>query len=203
MGNPFVHVELMSTDVGKAKAFYGKLFDWKLEDMDIGDMTYTMIKVGEGTGGGLMKNPMPNAGSMWVAYVNVDDLKAATAKAKSLGATVIKDQVEVNGRGSSASSRIRPERCWACGSRREGDGRGAHVEEGDGQAHQGSQRPRTARITISPRPAPFLCAYSCTRLKPFDYIGSLLPLKVQPLGPQPHPPSPLWMVGKSLPLCLV
>ena len=27
MGNPFVHVELMSTDVGKAKAFYGKLFE--------------------------------------------------------------------------------------------------------------------------------------------------------------------------------
>ena len=52
MGNPFVHVELMSTDVGKAKAFYGKLFAWKLEDMDIGDMTYTMIKVGEGSGGG-------------------------------------------------------------------------------------------------------------------------------------------------------
>jgi uncharacterized protein len=100
MGNPFVHVELQSTDVGKAKAFYGKLFDWKLEDMNIGDMTYTMITVGEGTGGGLMKNPMPNAGSMWVAYVHVDDLKAATAKAKSLGATVIEDQVEVNGRGS-------------------------------------------------------------------------------------------------------
>ena len=58
-------------------------------------MTYTMIKVGEGTGGGLMKNPMPNADSMWVAYVNVDDLKAATAKARSLGAAVIKDQVEV------------------------------------------------------------------------------------------------------------
>ena len=100
MSNPFVHVELMSTDVGKAKAFYGKLFDWKLEDMDMGDMTYTMIKVGEGTGGGLMKNPMPNAGSMWVAYVNVDSLKTATAKAKSLGATVIKDQVEVKDGGS-------------------------------------------------------------------------------------------------------
>ena len=97
MGNPFVHVELMSTDVAKAKAFYGKLFDWKLEDMKMGDMTYTMIQVGEGTGGGLMKNPMPNAGSMWVAYVNVDDLKGATAKAKSLGATIIKDQVELKG----------------------------------------------------------------------------------------------------------
>jgi len=40
MGNPFVHVELMSTDVGKAKDFYGKLFDWKLEDMPMPDMTY-------------------------------------------------------------------------------------------------------------------------------------------------------------------
>jgi uncharacterized protein len=57
MGNPFVHVELMSTDVGKAKSFYGKMFDWKLEDVPLGDSTYTMIKVGEGTGGGLMKNP--------------------------------------------------------------------------------------------------------------------------------------------------
>ena len=90
MGNPFVHVELMSNDLGKAKAFYGQLFEWKLEDMEMGDMTYTMVKVGEGTGGGLMKNPMPNARSMWVAYVNVDDLRAATAKAKSLGATVVR-----------------------------------------------------------------------------------------------------------------
>ena len=32
--------------------------------------------------------------------MTVDDLKAATAKATSLGATVIKDQVEVKGRGS-------------------------------------------------------------------------------------------------------
>ena len=102
MSNPFVHVELMSSDVGKAKAFYGKLFDWKLEDMDMGDMTYTMIKVGEGTGGGLMKNPMPNAGSMWVAYVNVDDLEAATAKAKSLGAKVMKDKTDVMGMGALA-----------------------------------------------------------------------------------------------------
>jgi predicted enzyme related to lactoylglutathione lyase len=100
MGNPFVHFELMSTDVGKAKTFYGKLFDWKLEDMPMGDMIYTMIKVGDGTGGGLMKNPMPGAPSTWVAYVDVDNLKAATAKAKSLGATLVKDVTEVKGRGS-------------------------------------------------------------------------------------------------------
>ena len=52
MANPFVHLELMSTDVGAAKSFYGKLFDWDMKDVPIGDMTYTMINVGEGTGGG-------------------------------------------------------------------------------------------------------------------------------------------------------
>src|SRR5262249_35211937 len=59
MGNPFVHVEPMSTDVAKARAFYGKLFDWKLEAMPMPDGAYTMIKVGDGTGGGLMKTPIP------------------------------------------------------------------------------------------------------------------------------------------------
>jgi hypothetical protein len=100
MPNPFVHVELNSTDVDKSKAFYGKLFDWKLEDMPMGDSTYTMIGVGSGTGGGIMKHPMPGAPSMWLAYVNVDDIKAATAKAKSLGATVLQDVTEVMGMGS-------------------------------------------------------------------------------------------------------
>jgi predicted enzyme related to lactoylglutathione lyase len=101
MGNPFVHVELMSTDVDAAKSFYGKLFDWKLEDVPLGDDgTYTMINVGEGTGGGLMKNPMPNAESSWVPYVVVDDVKKAADKAKSLGATIMKEKTEVTGMGS-------------------------------------------------------------------------------------------------------
>jgi predicted enzyme related to lactoylglutathione lyase len=100
MANPFVHVELETTDVAKAKTFYGKLFDWKLEDVPMGDgTTYTMIGVGEGTGGGMMKNPMPNPQSMWLSYVLVDDIKAATQKARELGATVCKDVTEVMGMG--------------------------------------------------------------------------------------------------------
>lgn len=99
MGNPFVHVELMSNDVARTKTFYGALFNWTLEDMPIGEMTYTMIRVGEGTGGGMMKNPIPNAPSAWMAYVGVDDVEAATAKAKSLGANVMKDVTEVPGAG--------------------------------------------------------------------------------------------------------
>jgi len=101
MANPFVHVELATNDVAKAKGFYGKLFDWKMEDvpMDEGAYTYTMIDVGDGTGGGLMKNPMPNAPSMWLAYVLVDDIEATTRKVASLGGTVMKDVTEIPGMG--------------------------------------------------------------------------------------------------------
>jgi uncharacterized protein len=99
MANSFVHVELNTTDVHKAKTFYGKLFDWELEDVPMGEDSYTMIKVGEGTGGGMMKQMVPGAPSAWLAYVNVDDIGAATTNAKSLGATVVKDVTEVMGAG--------------------------------------------------------------------------------------------------------
>jgi predicted enzyme related to lactoylglutathione lyase len=100
MANPFVHVELNTTDVSKAKTFYGALFNWTLEDVPMAGGSYTIIKVGEGTGGGLMKHPVPGAPSAWLAYVLVDDIAAATKKAKSLGATVMKDVTEVMGMGS-------------------------------------------------------------------------------------------------------
>jgi len=96
MANPFVHVELNTTDVNKAKDFYSKLFDWDLEDVEMGPSgTYTVIKVGEGTGGGLLKNPMPGVPSFWLAYVLVDDIGEATKKAGSLGANIVKDSIEV------------------------------------------------------------------------------------------------------------
>ncbi len=100
MANPFVHIELNTTDVNKAKAFYGSLFKWTLEDMPMPDGSYTMIKVGEGTGGGIMKHPVPGAPSAWLAYVLVDDVAAATKKAKSLGANIMKDATEIPTVGS-------------------------------------------------------------------------------------------------------
>ncbi len=99
MANPFVHVELNTQDVEKSKAFYSKLFAWKLEDTQMPNGTYTMISVGEGTGGGMLKHPMPGAPSTWLAYVLVDDINASTQKAKSLGATLIKDVMEVGEAG--------------------------------------------------------------------------------------------------------
>ena len=99
MGNPFCHVELHTQDPESAKKFYLDLFDWKLEDHQVGEETYTMIEVGEGTGGGLMQHPMPGAPSYWLAYILVDDVAASTEKAKGLGATVVQERMEVPGYG--------------------------------------------------------------------------------------------------------
>jgi predicted enzyme related to lactoylglutathione lyase len=99
MANPFVYTELNTSDVPGSKTFYSKLFDWKLEDVSGMGMDYTFIKNGDTPIGGMMKHPMPGAPSMWLPYVGVDDIKASTAKAKSLGAKVIVDVREVPGHG--------------------------------------------------------------------------------------------------------
>lgn len=104
MANPFVHVELTTQDPDKAKSFYGDLFAWKLEDVEVAPgFTYTMVRVGEGVngaGGGIMKTPAPGVPTAWLPYVLVDDVAAATVKAKSLGAVVMKDVTEVPNAGS-------------------------------------------------------------------------------------------------------
>jgi len=97
MANPFVHVELQTQDLDKSKKFYAGMFDWKLEDMP--GMDYTMINVGEGTGGGMMKKPVADMPGFWLPYILVDDVIASTKKAQSLGATICKDVTEVQGMG--------------------------------------------------------------------------------------------------------
>jgi hypothetical protein len=101
MANPFCHVELASTDVGKAKTFYSSLFDWKINDTDMGGgMTYSVFKpTDDSPGGGMMTHPMPGAPSAWLTYVLVDDIHASTKKAASLGGTIVRDVTEVPNMG--------------------------------------------------------------------------------------------------------
>jgi predicted enzyme related to lactoylglutathione lyase len=105
MGNPFVHIELNSTDQARAKEFYGQLFDWEMKDIPLpgsspeANEVYTTIAVGGGTGGGIMRQMMPNAPSFWLPYALVKDIRSDTDKAAALGATILKDVSEVPGMG--------------------------------------------------------------------------------------------------------
>jgi len=101
MANPFVHVELHTGDLKRAKEFYGKLFDWKLDDAPMpGGGSYTLIQVGNGTGGGMTTSPAPGVPPHWLAYVGVDDVRASTQKARELGAKVVQDVMEVGEYGT-------------------------------------------------------------------------------------------------------
>ncbi len=101
MANPFVHVELTTSDLGQAKKFYKALFGWKLTDMPMpGGMNYTMIDVAGGVGGGMQAKPMPDAPTAWLAYVLVDDVKKSIATARKNGATIILDYQEVMDMGA-------------------------------------------------------------------------------------------------------
>lgn len=97
MANPFIHIELQTKDVESSKKFYSYMFDWKLEDIPGKD--YTIINVGDGTGGGIMKNPLPGAPDSWLPYILVDDVAASTKKALALGAAICKDVTEIPGLG--------------------------------------------------------------------------------------------------------
>jgi predicted enzyme related to lactoylglutathione lyase len=98
MPNPFVHIGLRTKDLAKARQFYSRLFDWKLEDLPMpdGQGIYTMIEMaGDGIGGGMYSVADLSVPPYWLAYVGVDDIIAMTQKARELGGTVLRDVQDV------------------------------------------------------------------------------------------------------------
>jgi len=93
--------ELMTPDIAAAKAFYSRLFGWTLDDMQMGDMNYTVIKAGDRDVGGMMVTPTEAQGSppMWGTYVTVDDVDSVAATATKLGATLVVEPRDISGVG--------------------------------------------------------------------------------------------------------
>ena len=97
MPNAFAHIELNTDDVARSKKFYKSLFKWKLQAMG---PEYTMIDVGKGTGGGMQKKPMAGSPTLWLPYVEVDDVKKTIAKARKLGANIQVDYMDIGEMGA-------------------------------------------------------------------------------------------------------
>jgi uncharacterized protein len=97
MANPFVHLELNTPDLAKAKDFYGQLCGWSFTDNQTPYGVYTTFQPDSGPGGGMVS--MPDAPTTWLVYIGVDDVQAATKKAASLGAQICVDSTEVPGIG--------------------------------------------------------------------------------------------------------
>lgn len=97
--------ELMTTDPRAAAAFYGALFGWKSEDMDMGTGAYHVQKLGEDAIGGIMGMPPGAPAGMppvWGSYVTVSNVDETVAQAEKLGGKVVMPIMQVPGVGRMA-----------------------------------------------------------------------------------------------------
>lgn len=86
----FVWYELMTPDPDAAKAFYDAVVGWDIEPEPTGEMDYRMIRRADGgNAGGVMRltSDMAAHGArpIWLGYINVADVDAATAKIEEAG----------------------------------------------------------------------------------------------------------------------
>lgn len=96
--------ELMTSDAKSATEFYGALFGWTFDKMEMPDGSYNVIKVGETSVGGIMATP-PGAGGMppmWGCYVTVADVDATAKRCAELGGKVMVGPQDIPGVGRFA-----------------------------------------------------------------------------------------------------
>jgi predicted enzyme related to lactoylglutathione lyase len=100
MGQPVVHFEIIGTDPGRLRGYYGTLFGWEFatggpvaeQVSDAGNYGFTESDtIPGGVGGGAGHQPHV------VFYVGVPDVEAALTKAESLGGTRVMGPVRSPG----------------------------------------------------------------------------------------------------------
>jgi predicted enzyme related to lactoylglutathione lyase len=85
--NPVVHLELHTGDLSRASAFYAQLCGWRPEQIDTANGSYHTLGLGGGVGGGIVE--CDTRRPLWLPYVEVDQIDAATNRACRLGASVL------------------------------------------------------------------------------------------------------------------
>ncbi|XHS78122.1 VOC family protein [Burkholderiaceae bacterium UC74_6] len=97
--------ELSTTDPAKAAEFYGSLFGWTIESMEMpGIGVYRVIKVDGQPMAGLMSTPSGAEGMppTWGSYVTVQNVDATIDAAQRLGGQVLVPIMDVPGVGRMA-----------------------------------------------------------------------------------------------------
>jgi uncharacterized protein len=70
--------ELVTPDLTAAKRFYGGLFGWTFKDIQTGDTTYVVAKLGDAPIAGLVQRPLqPGAQAAWLPFLSVADVQEA------------------------------------------------------------------------------------------------------------------------------
>src|SRR3954447_8432764 len=92
LSTPLVHLELHTRDMQRALAFYSGLCGWPSERVDVAAGSYLALEPGGGITGGMVECETPHA--LWLPYVEVQNVHAATERARALGGSVKLDARE-------------------------------------------------------------------------------------------------------------
>jgi predicted enzyme related to lactoylglutathione lyase len=85
--NPVVHLELHTGDLPRARALYAELCGWRPEQIDTQSGSYLALELGGGVGGGIVE--CGTRRTVWLPYVEVEQIDGVTERAGNLGATVL------------------------------------------------------------------------------------------------------------------
>src|SRR5919202_3111798 len=83
---PVVHVELHTADLPDAQAFLAGVCGWRAERIHAGGGSYLALETGRRPGAGIVECGTGQA--LWLPYVEVAEIGAATERARELGACV-------------------------------------------------------------------------------------------------------------------
>ena len=103
-GEP-IWLELNTTDMTKARAFYTGLFGWAFEDSGPDYGHYQMVQAGThyiAGGMAIDHERTPELADNWTIYLASSDVAATTAAAEEAGASVIMPPMQVGGAGTMA-----------------------------------------------------------------------------------------------------
>jgi predicted enzyme related to lactoylglutathione lyase len=87
LSKPVVHLELHTGDVARAHAFYAELCGWQPERIDAGYRSYLALDLGGRLGGGIVECDTERP--LWLPYVEVAEIGAATDRARLFDASVL------------------------------------------------------------------------------------------------------------------
>lgn len=85
--NSVVYLELQTSDVPRACAFFERFFGWHAERIRVGEQSYLTLDLGDRIEGGLVERDRDRP--FWLPYVEVADITEAIERARTLGAAVL------------------------------------------------------------------------------------------------------------------
>jgi predicted enzyme related to lactoylglutathione lyase len=82
-----VHLELHTGNLARACDFYAHVCGWRTDRIQTGGGSYLSLALGEGVGGGIVE--CETSHPVWLPYLEVAEIRAATERARGHGAAVL------------------------------------------------------------------------------------------------------------------